>query len=374
MKKIILFVGIVACIVTACNNKNAYTLTGTFTSDELDGKTVYLRSLDSTFRVSDAMDSTIVKNGTFVFKGIAKEPPSVQLITMDDRSFIPAAFIAEKGKIEMSIDSSLMATVKGTGMNDQYGLFEMSQIDIVQRYNSLYSEFLETSKAGEATSEQIQEFDKSSKQLIEEMGNAIVSYAKPNMATSAGQYVMMANAFGLKDDQLKELISSAPSKFQTMDRIQDLVKRIEIREATSDGKRFTDVKGFNLEGKEASLSDYAGKGKVVLVDFWASWCGPCRQAMPDVIKTYQKYKNKGFEIVGISLDNNKDDWKKAVNDLNITWPQFSNLKGWAEDCAVTYGVDAIPHTVLIDKDGKIIEHNLSENALNLKLEELLGNK
>jgi len=139
------------------------------------------------------------------------------------------------------------------------------------------------------------------------------------------------------------------------------------------GEKFIDVSGFNLDGQRVSLSDYAGKGKVVLIDFWASWCGPCIRAMPELISIYNEYKDRGFEIVGISFDNNKESWKKATEDLNITWPQFSNLKGWAEDAGIPYGVQSIPNLVLIDKHGNIIERNLKGNALRAKLEELLGN-
>ena len=373
MKKIILFVGIVACIFTACKDKNAYTLTGTFASNELDGKTVYLRQLDSLFRKSDAVDSTNVVNGQFVFKGIAEETPVVRVVTMDE-PYLSAAFVAEKGNIVMSVDSTSASIVKGTAMNDQYGQFEISQIDIIKRINSNYSNFLDIKNAGDVTPEQIQEYEKSSNQLWEEMVNIVSNFVKPIIATPIGQYAFVDNMYELKDNQLKEIISSAPSDFQNINRIQNLMERIEKREATAVGKQFTDVKGFNLDGKEVSLSDYAGKGKVVLIDFWASWCGPCRQAMPDVVKIYQKYKNKGFEIVGISLDAKKEDWKQAVNDLNITWPQISNLKGWEEDCAVAYGVDLIPQTVLIDKDGKIVERNIGDEALDLKLQELLGSK
>jgi thioredoxin-related protein len=96
--------------------------------------------------------------------------------------------------------------------------------------------------------------------------------------------------------------------------------------------------------------------------------------MPELITIYQQYKNKGFEIVGISLDESKENWNRATENLKITWPQFSNLKGWEEDCARIYGVNGIPHTILIDRDGKIIEHELDGFALKFKLEELLGSK
>ena len=369
MKKIILFAWIVAGILTACTDKNVYTTTGTFATNDMDGKFVYLQQIDSNFRNGGIIDSTKVENGKFVFNGIAEKAPVVQLIVIND-SVEPAAFVAEIGKIEMSFDPELKATVKGTATNDQYQQFRMAEDTLFEKMFSNYSKFQEMKKAGDITSEQSMEYDKSSKQLAEELNKLTSDFIKPYITTPAGQYFFFDNVYSLDDIQRKELISSAPADFQNLERIQNLVKRIEAREATAVGKQFTDVKGFNPDGKEVSLSDYAGKGKVVLVDFWASWCGPCREATPDVVAIYQKYKNKGFEIVGISLDARKESWEKAIKDLNITWPQLSNLKGWDEDCAVTYGVDAIPQTVLIDKDGKIIERNLSE--LNFKLEELLG--
>ena len=109
-----------------------------------------------------------------------------------------------------------------------------------------------------------------------------------------------------------------------------------------------------------------GKGKLVLVDFWASWCGPCRQAMPDLIKVYTDYKGK-LEIVGVSLDENPGAWKKAIARLGITWPQMSDNKGWASPAAMQYGVHSIPHTLLIDNDGTIIGRNLHGEELTDKL-------
>ena len=98
--------------------------------------------------------------------------------------------------------------------------------------------------------------------------------------------------------------------------------------ATAVGQKFTDFEMQTPEGKTVKLSDYVGKGKVVLVDFWASWCGPCRREMPNLVEAYAKYKNKNFEIVGVSLDQSADAWKEAIKKLNITWPQMSDLKYW----------------------------------------------
>ena len=373
MKKIVLFLGIAACIFTACQDRNAYTLTGRFADNRQDGKTVYLQKLDSNFRVSDADDSTKVENGIFSFKGIAENVPVVQFIFIND-SIESAAFVVEKGKIEMNFDSVLNVTLKGTVMNNQYKEFKAKRDSMFEKMGSARMKYEEIKEAGNLTLEQFQEFKTTSKKQWEELGNIVFNYIKPDIKNPAGQYFLIDNQYCMKDDQLKELISLSTSDFQNSERIQKMKERIEKREATAVGKYFTDVKGLNFNGKEVSLSDYAGKGKVALVDFWASWCGPCIYYMPDVVKIYQQYKNKGFEIVGISLDINKDNWKKSTDDLKITWPQFSNLKGWDEDCAVAYGINSIPQTILIDKDGKIIERGLDADALRFELEKLLGNK
>ena len=117
------------------------------------------------------------------------------------------------------------------------------------------------------------------------------------------------------------------------------------------------------------LSDYVGKGKVVLVDFWASWCGPCRREMPNLVEAYAKYKDKNFEIVGVSLDQDGAAWKEAIKKMDMTWPQMSDLRFWQSEGAQLYAVNSIPHTVLIDGSGKIIARGLHGEELQAKIAE-----
>ena len=124
------------------------------------------------------------------------------------------------------------------------------------------------------------------------------------------------------------------------------------------------------EGRPVKLSDF--RGKVMLVDFWASWCGPCRKENPHVVELYHHYHDKGFDVLGVSLDKTKEPWLAAIEKDGLVWNHVSDLQGWSNQAAHLYGVTSIPHTVLVGKDGKIIARNLRGEQLTAKLKEIFG--
>lgn len=162
-----------------------------------------------------------------------------------------------------------------------------------------------------------------------------------------------------------------PANYQNDKDILRIKELTDKQKTTAQGTKFIDFEMQTPEGKTVKLSDYAGKGKVVLVDFWASWCGPCRREMPALVEAYAKYKGKNFEIVGVSLDRDAAAWKESIKQMNMTWPQMSDLKFWQSEGAQLYAVNSIPHVVLIDGQGTIIARGLHGEELHKKLAEVV---
>ena len=176
--------------------------------------------------------------------------------------------------------------------------------------------------------------------------------------------------YNLEYDQLKQLCDPSMGYYYEpgMEKVKKLLASSELRHP---GLMYKELTMEDLNGKQVKLSDWVGKGKYVFVDFWASWCGPCRKEMPNVVEAYNRYKDKGLEIVGVSFDSNKLQWSAAVEKLGMTWPQMSDLKGWECAAAKVYGIRSIPSNILIDPQGKIVAMDLRGSKLQTVLAELI---
>ena len=208
------------------------------------------------------------------------------------------------------------------------------------------------------------------KQLSVKEKDFVKEYAKNHPASYVAAFeVYQKFSYNPDAAELDSVYNDSAMSIQNSYFGKKIKKVLDIAKKTAMGNAAPEFAQNDASGKSVSLASF--KGKYVLVDFWASWCGPCRAENPNVLKAYSKYHPKGFDILGVSLDEKKDKWEEAIKKDNLNWTQVSDLQGWKNSVAVLYGVQAIPMNFLIDKDGKIIAKGLRGDDLGKKLSEVL---
>lgn len=314
------------------------------------------------------LDSSKVENGGFEFSGKI-EIPDIYYIGLNETSFV--SFFNEPSdiKITFHVDSILKPKVEGSAADIDYRKY----IAIMEQYQSsmvnLYSQYNEANRNNDSI--KASQLELQLEELDNNHRNDLVTFVKANSGSFVSPYMTMRHAYEFELENLKDIAGSLSPKLKSSPNVALINERIGILESVSIGKTAPEFTMNNQEGKPVSLSDF--RGKVLLVDFWASWCGPCRRENPNVVAAYKKFNEKGFDILGVSLDKEKEAWVKAIDQDKLTWNHVSDLQYWNNAASKQYGVMSIPSNVLIDQNGVIIGRNLTGEKLQNKLHELFAN-
>lgn len=376
MKGIIGFFFALVSLSAQAQTTSNFTISGTATTGNLSVAKVYLQYQSEG---NNTMDSSDFVNGKYSFKGNISEPVLARIRVkylpdaagkmikpMQGRDLI-SVFLS-KGDITInSIDSFSNITVNGSVAQDDYSTLTKSFQPLNEQMNALYKQFEE---AGD---------DVVKKKAIEDKADSLDKLQKKMYADFVTNHpnspiaLYCVNVFAgwdINPELVAPLYAKLPATTQQSFSGKNLGDRIAIARKTAIGNVAPEFVQNDTLGNPVALSSF--RGKYVLVDFWASWCGPCRRENPMVVKAFQQFKGKGFTIVGVSLDQPgaKEKWMDAIHKDALTWTHVSDLKYWENEVAKQYGIRAIPQNFLLDPSGKIIAKNLNGETLEKKLTEV----
>ena len=366
LKSGLLAFALISTIISCSKKEEGYTINGKFT-DLKDG-TVYLEFNDGDKKITD---STAITNGSFSFKGKVDQP-LLYTIKLKGSEF-GARFLLDNETITFQAkkDSVHDAKFSGAVQDSIYKSYYQNEYKKISKVaGSVYkiSDSLTQNGKVKLTADQKAMLDKRWEDLQNFGDDLTGKFIKTHKDKLAAALIINERIVNYTPEKVTEYYALLTPEIQKSFYGKKLKIEIDIAEKTAIGATAPEFSQTDVNGKIIKLSDY--KGKYVLVDFWASWCGPCRKENPYVVQAYKAYHDKGLDILGVSLDEKKDLWEKAIEKDGLIWTHISDLKGWKNEVAGLYGVKMVPTNYLIAPDGKIIAKNLREEALLAKMKEI----
>ena len=363
MKKIsILVLALAAAGALACSGNNVkYDIKG---AAPQDGGLVRLVDAIS----SQVLDSAVVADGAFQLKGKAPKEAFLNLTAEGSTWTFPLINDGEALEVDFAEHS-----VDGSDLNEKISECDIKTDAMMAGYNAFINELMALPE--EEQQAKMPEYE----EWFNKLGESVLGVVEENMDNLV-PVPFIRNVRSLcGPDKFNELLASG-APFTKHPYVADMKRKIDESEARQKeaeekkqaiiGQKFLDLEEADPDGNLHKLSEYVGQGKWVLVDFWASWCGPCKNEMPNVVNAYKKYHNKGFEVVGLSFDREKEPWVKAITDWEMPWIHLSDLKYWQTVASEVYNVNSIPDNLLIDPEGTVVARCLRGDALEAKLAEI----
>ena len=351
-----------AMLLAACKN-NSITISGTVERD--------VDSLSVAVMLNDNSDTLLAKvpvtDGKYTWEGRVDSACILRVYYGEgDRDFYRV--ICEPGNIVLNIPKEGEAYPSGTPLNDSITAYFDAVAKFEEKNNALIGTYFET-PAGEKHDSIEQELDVISKGQAQCMAGFLNRHTNDMF----GIYLLREFQNYWRPEYIEETTKQMQQNFPDNFWAKYINEFVEGRLRTYPGRKYTDLKMATPDGGELSLSDVVPNHRYTLVDFWASWCRPCCAELPNVKAVWEKYHDKGFEVVGVSFDGDAEAWKKAIAEYGIKWLNMSDLKGWGCEAAKVYGIRGIPRSLLIGQDGIIIDKDFRGDALMKKMDELMGN-
>ncbi len=374
MRKIILSLAVIALgfSIFSCNSntkkqKDNFTVHFTIT-DASGDMTLIMQHRRSGKWLKD--DSVTMKKGKATLSGHIDSPELYYFIVKDKQGFMPIWI--DKGTMDVSTDFAHMRNPKVTGSaaQDAYVAYMDSTQKFDRKGQTMGQDYGVAKKNGDTL--KMQEIEDAYNRLQNDKNAFMISYIMRHNKNVVSAYILMNNSYSLDLQELDSVVSNFDPSIANSYYVKHMQDRVKTLKRVAVGQPFVDFTLNDPDGNPVSLSSVVKKNKYVLVDFWASWCMPCRGENPNVVATYKKFHDKGFTVFGVSFDKDHDKWVKAIKKDGLVWQQVSDLKYWGSAAGKLYSVMSIPHNVLIGPKGTILAKNLRGQDLRNKLTELMG--